>query len=126
MRLGRRRWETKGSGSTCLRLDSISFLFLFLSLSSYTGSSRHRVARLSTLFHVFMSPSLFFSLARSFSLPLFPYLSFFSPPLSFSRFFYLFASYRLFTFYRRFIVPFIFPLRGLSLFFLEFGHLAGA
>lgn len=127
VRLGRRRWETKGSGSTCLRLDSISFLFLSLSLSSYTGSSRHRVARLSTLFHVFTSPSFSFFLSRAHS----PFLSFpiflsFSPPFSFSRLFYLFVSYRLSAFHRRFTVPFIFPLRGLSLFSLEFGHLAGA
>lgn len=32
MRLGRRRWETKGSGSTCLRLDSRSLFSFSFSL----------------------------------------------------------------------------------------------
>lgn len=86
MRLGRRRWRNQGhtaAGQQMLLSDftrSTRFCALSLSLSSlYTGSSRHRVARLSTLFHrihVSLSHPIPFSFFLSLS------LSSLTPPLS--------------------------------------------
>lgn len=76
--------ETKGTQQRVNRccsqtsLDRLDFA-LFLSLSSlYTGSSRHRVARLSTLFHVSLSLFLSLTLSLFFSFLLF----FFTSPSS--------------------------------------------
>lgn len=79
--------ETKGTQQRVNRccsqtsLDRLDFA-LFLSLSSlYTGSSRHRVARLSTLFHRI-------HVSLSHPLSLFLFRSFFLFPSPFSRLLY--------------------------------------
>lgn len=78
--------ETKGTQQRVNRccsqtsLDRLDFA-LFLSLSSlYTGSSRHRVARLSTLFHRYsrLPLSIFLPISLSFFLSL--SLVFLTPP----------------------------------------------
>lgn len=115
--------ETKGTQQRVNRccsqtsLDRLDFaLFLFLS-SLYTGSSRHRVARLSTLFHVSLSLSLVLSLTL-----FFPFLFlFFTSPLSVRI--YRLSSLRFPPSLHR--TGFTFFFRGLF-FNSEFRYLAGA